>query len=301
MQTVGIELFREAVAFTLTLRKFNNRRKGDMKHVETDTKKERLNLSKKLLDSPELDAITEFQADLYRWCTMRCMPSFFKDGIYIVKTSEVAAFESKLNQARGEMAELIGTFQGAYDRQIDQARLELNGMFNAKDYPRSEDLPGRFGIEWNWIAFGVPENLPAELRAAEAAKIESQFRDAETQIMAALREGFADVLSHVSDRLTVKPGDKEKTFRDSLFSNLTEFIGTFNARNLCNDKDLGAMVTRANEILATVRGDKTEEKAQVVRDSRFIRDQTAKAFADLKASVDASITQIPTRKMRLDD
>src|SRR5689334_11598989 len=120
MQTVSIELFREAVAFTLTMRKFNNRRKGDMGQVETDTKKERLKLSKKLLESPQLDKISEFQAELYKWCTMRCMPSFFKDGVYIVKLSEVASFEEKLNQARAEMSELIGAFQGVYERQIDQ-------------------------------------------------------------------------------------------------------------------------------------------------------------------------------------
>jgi hypothetical protein len=119
--------------------------------------------------------------------------------------------------------------------------------------------------------------------------------------MAALREGFAEIIQHVTERLTVGDDGKAKTFRDTLFENLTQFIGTFSARNIIGDKELGAMVSRAQSILEQVRGADTATKAQVVRDSRFIRDEAAKAFNELKAAVDASVTTLPSRKFDLED
>lgn len=299
--SVDAEIFRRAVCFTMTMRRFSNRRQGDVSKVREASGDSltvnRFKLSKKLIESPEFDAIVEFQGKLYKWATMRSTPSFFKEGIYLVKNEMVPEFEARLNEAVKELRDvLIPEFVAAYPGQIEEARQALNGQFNIQDYPRVQDVPNRFGIEWNWISFGVPENLPAELRAAEAAKISARFAEAEAQIMEALRSGFAETLAHVSERLTVEPGGKPKVFRDTLFEELTEYIGTFNARNLANDKELGSMVEKAQAILARVNGGDAGEKARNIRDAASMREQTAKAFAEMREAVNGMIGEKPVRK-----
>lgn len=310
MQQVNVSLFKNAVAFTMTMKRFSNRRQGsvgallkdkDASGAETATDKKRLKLSKQLIDSPEYDAIAAYQAEVYQYLTMRSVPSFFKDGLYLVRLSEVENFEAKLKEAKEKLAlQLVPALVDAYPNQIDEARIALNGQFNIKDYPLTSELPARFGVEWNWIAFGVPDELPAELRAAEAAKIEKQFKEAEVQIMDALREGFAGIVSHVADRLDTKPGEKKKIFRDTLFADLTKFVATFSARNLVNDTALAELVTTAQGILAQVRGDTVEDKAQNARDNEGLRASTAEKFAAMRTAVDQMIIDKPARKFDFD-
>lgn len=302
MQTVNIELLRNSVALTITMRAFANRRQGDMGGVQVNADKRRLSLSKKLIESDEYDAIRAFQTEVYQWCVKRSVPSYFKDGLYLVKLSEVQNFEDKLRSAVEKLqSELLPAFVQSYPRQVEDARTVLNGQFKESDYPATATLPARFGIEWNWIAFGVPETLPEELRQAEAMKIESTFREAEKEILAALREGFSQIVSHVTDRLTVAPGEKPKVFRNTLFEDLTEFIDTFNARNLVNDAQLEAMVSKARAILAEVRGATPSQQAELVRDSQFLRDETARKFQELKTAVDGIIIDKPSRRFDLSE
>lgn len=314
MTTIDAEIFRKAVCFTVTFRKFSNRRRGRVENVKSEETTElgakadksldpkRFKITKKLIDSPQLDAISEYQRKLYEWICNRSNPSHFKEGIYLVKNDLVPAFESKL---RAALEELHNTYVPAlleqYEAQIEQARIDLGSQFNASDYPRPQDLPARFGIEWNWIAFGVPENLPEELRKAEADKIAAQFREAEVEIMTALRSGFCEILSHVTDRLTVPAGEKPKTFRNTLFADLTTFIETFSARNLCDDKELGKMIEQAHKILAEVQGESAEAKADFIREASIMREKAGAQFASMRKAVDEMIANTPTRRFEFDE
>lgn len=298
MQTVNIDLFKDAFAFTMKLKRFSNRRQGNLSGVDVGADKSRFKLTKKLIESKELDAITEYQTELYTWATGRSVPSFFRDGVYLVKKSMAEEFNAKLEAGVYKLQnELVPAMLATYPEAIEAARQALNGQFSISDYPQNGEMASRFGIEWNWIAIGVPDDLPLELRKAEAEKITAQFKDAEEQIMTALREGFAGIITHVTDRLTPGSNGKDKIFRDTLFADLTEFVGTFNARNLINDTQLEAMVGKANEILAQVRGlagDDAASKAQAIRDNESLRARIAQQFADLKGKVE--VMEKPGRK-----
>lgn len=294
MQTVSIKLFEDAFAFTMKMKRFSNRRQGNLSGVDVGADKSRFKLTKKLIECPELDAIVEYQTELYNWATKRSVPSFFREGVYLVKKSMAEEFNAKLEAGAIRLqTELVPALLRAYPEAIEAAREALNGQFSILDYPGQFEMAARFGIEWNWITVGVPDDLPLELRKAEAEKITAQFKDAETQIMSALREGFAEIVSHVTDRLTPGESGKDKTFRNTLFENLTEFIETFNARNLVNDSQLAEMVTKANEILAQVKG-LAGEKAEAVRDNAMLRERMAQQFAELKGKVE--VMEKPGRK-----
>jgi hypothetical protein len=128
MQSVNIELLSKNVALTVTRRTFNNSRKADISKVSTGeadetAAKSRLKLSKKLLESPQLDAINEHLAAVYKWVEMRSMPSGFKPGIYLVKLTEVANFEKAFGEACEKLyGELLPAFAAAYPEQIEAAR-----------------------------------------------------------------------------------------------------------------------------------------------------------------------------------
>jgi hypothetical protein len=215
--------------------------------------------------------------------------------LYLVKLDMVEQFEAQLQQGAAELRdELLPKFQAAYPGQVNEARIALNGQFREKDYPDVDKLPELFGVEWNWIAFSVPENLPEELRKAEEAKLEKQFQDAEQQIITALREGFQKLIDHAIERLQTPAGEKPKKFDDTLVTNIEQFIATFSARNLLNDAELEILVTRAKDVLTGVTPDR-------LRAGPTVRDQVATQFSEIKKTLDGMLVYVPSRKFDFEE
>ncbi len=96
----GVAALRNAMLFSLTRRAWSNRIKADKAKVQTTAAKKNLNLTKRLLNSKELDAIESHLADTYNWCLARAMPSTaLRRGIYLVKRDMVLEFEDYLTKA----------------------------------------------------------------------------------------------------------------------------------------------------------------------------------------------------------
>lgn len=323
MQTtsVNLDLFEKACGFTFTIRRWGNERQGNVKTLldkaaqanaqqdqtepTGDSKKlpnqNRVKLKKTLLDSPEYDAIVKEQNALRTWVETWSVPSFFKSGLAFVNLADVERFEDKFNETLLRInAELVPAFVTAYPAQVQKARAELGDQFNVADYPATDALADQFTIEWNFIAFAVPDKLPPELRQQEEEKLQKTFADAGEQITAALREGFKKLVEHAANSLKVQPGDKQKTFRDTLVGNIQEFIATFNSRNITNDIELAALVQQAKKILTGIGGE-TKDTAQKLRESNNLRETTAKAFAEINQSLSGMVTEKKTRVFQFDD
>lgn len=269
---------------------------ADAKRAEGKAKKQ-MRVSKTLIVSPEYDAIKSFYGELRTWIYAQTVPSFFKEGFQLASLEAVDSIEKRMRYAVNfELPGLVAAFVAAYPAQVEAARAILApvGQFNPLDYPAPAMLPQMFGISWNWISFTTPEGLPAELRAAEQAKLEKNMSDAGEQITQALRAAFAELVSHATSKLTgtdPKTG-KALVFRDSLIGNVTDFIETFSRRNITNDVELQQLVNKAREVLAGVTPQKLREQA-------LTRDQTAKQFAAIQTQLDTMITTKPSRAIDL--
>jgi hypothetical protein len=319
-RTVDLNKFKNAVGLTVTFScRWGNTRKASMATVRLDDPtrekttereekkaKERLQLKKQLVVSPEYDAIKSYFGDIRNWIYRRTVPSFFKEGFQLASLNAVSDIEDRLTKAKRpsmsmdadkrELPDLVEAFLKVYPRQIEEARaiLEPVGQFNPQDYPTAEVMRGAFGINWNWIAFTVPESLPEALKQQETDKLERQLKDAGEQITLALRESFSDLVSHLTERLTVEPGEKKKTFRDTAIGNITEFLETFSNRNLMNDVELAALVGKAKNLLTDVKPDQLRSLASV-------RDNTLKGFTEIKDTLSKLIVTTPSRAFDFDD
>jgi len=292
---ITTDLLSQASLFTITLRQWGNRRKADLDAAEIDADKDQLHLTKQLIESPEYKEIVRYLHEIKVWALNRCMPSFVKSGVFVVRLDMIREFETKLSSdleyLRGV---LIPSFVRAYPAQVEAARGRLRGQFNMRDYPSSSFFESAFGIEWGWIAFGIPENVPKDIQEREFQKLQQRMIDAEVEIRAALRASFADLIDKAVDKLKVAPGEKPKVFRDSLVGNFNEFFETFRARNLMNDAELEVVVGKARAILSKVTPDALRSRAT-------IREKTASAFEEVKAEVEKLVADAPTRKFREED
>ena len=251
------------------------------------------------------------------------MPSKIKEGLFVLRKhrpclcggkdpeckncdpekpgfiDQITEFQTQLERAQAKLhadyiPNVVSDYPGARDRARDLPVKKggLGPLFDPNDYPSPEVFARCFGIEWNWLALGVPEDLPAKLREEAAAKLENQFAEAAEEVKNALRESFAELISHATDKLTVKPGEKPPKFHDSLIGNIAQFIEVFNARNMMGDAQLETLVNQAKQVLVGLEPDRLRKYANV-------KEKTREQFAAIKAQLDAMITTDKGRKFDL--
>lgn len=310
MQTVNIDLFKNATAFSMSMHfwgatsKVNPNKFKDK--ISEDAMKRALKVSKILIICDQYDAIRTHLSETRSVILKRyVVPSFFKRGIDIVKLPVVEQVEAYLNQRLNELPPLVAELQkvyplakaGAYKR-LTEAATNILGVpdvsfYDEEDYPNVNDLPRLFNIKWNWIAFGIPDQLPKEVFEAEKNRVEKIWQDAQEQITLSLRTGWQELVDHMVDRLTVQPGEKPKVFRDSLVENMAEFISAFNNRNINNDSDLQSLIEKARVVMMGV-------DAEGLRKDPNARESILSSMREIKAATDGLLTTVPSRKFNFD-
>lgn len=287
------QLLQNTVVLSYTMKKWGNSRKADKEKIQTDSDKSRLKLSKELIECPEYAAITSYQGQIRQWLHLRAVPSFFRDALMLVKIDMTDAVEKYLQRAQQVQIGMVEQLIAVYPERKEDARRALNGLYNEDDYPSQDELRDLFAIRWNWIALSVPETLPDTIRQQENAKLQNLWEESIQEIIKSLREGFKELVDHAVDRLTVRPGEKPKVFRDTFVVNFKTFLDTFSARNIVNDNELARLVDNAKDILRGITADE-------LRQDISTRNYVAKKFTELKAVADESVMSI-SRKFDFGD
>lgn len=324
IKTVSAEAFRTAVFFSLSIRRWGNRAKvkdeaklqeflalRNAKDGETPTVQmaiasgngDMTKTTKMLVTSEKLDALNRFlnetKASL---CGPfgKANPSRIKDGLFVVSKALVQEFEDKLSAALKEMRDVhLPAFMADYLPAKERAKTMpvkqggLGPIYNENDYPLSGDLEEMFGLEWQWLALGVPEDLPATLRAQAAEKLEKQFTEAAEEVKDALRISFSELIAHAVDKLTPNEDGKMKVFRDSTITNVQDFLDVFSARNIMQDGELEALVTKAQEVLIGI-------DVKGIRKDQSVRDEARQQFEAIKAALDPMVEVKRSRKFDLE-
>lgn len=228
-------------------------------------------------------------------------PSRIKEGLFVVSKQLIQEFEDQLNAAQDKLSlEYIPALTADYEAAKERARTlpvdkgGLGPLYNPQDYPPVQEVEKLFSLEWQWLALGVPEDLPAALRAEANEKFQRQMQEAADEVKTALRASLAGFVSHLVERLTVNPGDKPKIFRDTVIGNIQQFIEVFNARNIMGDTELAALVDKARTLIQDVSPDKLREHADV-------RENTREGFEQIKAQLDLMISEQKGRVFDLSD
>lgn len=289
--SINAALFKKARFLKITLPRLGIMRKVSLP-APPDADPARFKHAKQIIVSGEYDAIAELQNETKAWCLARSMPSCILPGLFAVSVDEVANVTARLEASKANLAPRVEALVKAWPRLVENARLALNGSFNAADYLPAERVPSKFDITYNWLQLDVPEGLPPEIRKQEEAKLRKQFEDAQKEIIEALREGFAALVDHAVDKLSTKPGEKQKIFRDSLVENFTEFFDTFNARNLMQDEELSKVVAQARNIMGGIG-------AQTLRESGRARQTVVQKLTEVQAVMDTLLTERKSRKFDL--
>lgn len=296
IESQGANLARETVCIAVSFGLLGNSRKVANSAVEVDADKSLIKVSKTLLESKELDAIRKADGELRRYLYDMCLP--FDIGIYLLPVKLIPMVDTKLREYQTGRQGLVDTFLAAYPDLCKVASENLRSLYNPRDYPSETVVRSKFSFQWRYISFGTPEALRAiseSMFASEREKAAQRMEEASAEITAVMRATLAELVSHLKERLTPGPDGKAKVLRDTAVTNLTDFLKTFDLRNVTNDEALAKTVADCKRILSDV------PDVDVLRNVKSYRERVQADMTAVSAELDKLVAEKPTRKFRLDD
>lgn len=213
------------------------------------------------------------------------------DGLTLVPRESIEAIEAKLQELQVEFWMEVGTFADRYQECREEAETILGELFSETDYP--VDIASRFGFEWRYVQLTVPgrsQVLSPEVYARERQKFMDLMETTRNEAVAALREEFSGLVSHMVDRLAPGENSKPKVLRASMVEKLDEFISGFENRNLFEDRELEELIGMARRILHGV-------DVETLRHNETVKVRVHEDMARLRDAVDESIEDLPRRRI----
>ena len=215
VQSMGQDLAQRTVCVKVRLGRLGNTRKVSNSQVEVDTDKSLLLISKHLLDSKELRTIASFDGEIRRYLYDTCLP--FEAGIHLCPLPLLEQMESKLREFAVRRKGLVEAFLTAYPTLCQEAAKRLRSLYNPTDYPPLEFVAQQFTLIWQYISFGVPDQLreiSTKIWHDEREKAAEMMAEAGREIQQVLRTAMGELVKHMRDRL--KDGPKGNGRRSRL-------------------------------------------------------------------------------------
>lgn len=252
--------------------------------------------SKKLGDisHPKFKAVTRIlnQANEY-WQSMTV--PYPEEGIRLIRTEKVSEFDASIARMQSELDGAVAQLNQAYFELRRRAERDLGSLYNAADYPDS--LDGMFSLSVEYPSVDPDERLrrlnPA-LYEREQRRIQERFDEAVRLAEEAFLSELAGLVQHLCERLEGSQEGKQKIFRDSAVTNLTEFFERFRQLNIGSNEELDRLVAQAQGAVRNVTPTR-------LRDNEALRRTVTFALSNVQQRIDTLMMDRPKRAISFDD
>lgn len=250
-------------------------------------------VAKDILRSDTYVAIQRADRLLKQRIDLVAVPSPLKAGTWMIPVDSLEDVYDDIQATKAVREGLADKFVEEYPLRVEEARQRLCGLFRPQDYPSAERMRAAFVLETKVLEWGPPdqskvgnEMLFGKLRA----EFEANVRNAEAEVIAALRDGLLEMVGGLHELLKPKPDGKQRQIRDTRIEKVQAFLERLATRNVMADGELATLAQQAREVLAG-------KSPAAVRDNRdAIREQLSGVVEGLKALA----TERPGRKFRAD-
>ena len=190
---------------------------------------------------------------------------------FLPLTSEVRALEAKFWGA-------VSDLEANYPSLVEDAKIMLNGLFNAADYPEVAKIREKYAFAVTVDPLPTGDDFRVDLQGEEVTKIQKEIED---RLQNATQDAMKELwgrLYKATESMVDRLSDPEAVFRDSLVTNLEELVSILPRLNMTDDPELEKMRREVEAKLIkdpeTLRKDKQERK-QTAAEAKTILDSMA--------------------------
>ena len=239
---------------------------------------------KSLLPKEALKEIESLDSKAYGEHMSRTLP-WSDDGPRILSSLGYLEYMGIMRRWQEERAAALDRFLVLYPTWVEDAKIRLNGLFRATEYPAPETLKAKFVCSVS--IFPVPDaaDFRVALGDAETARIRESLEQNTAQLIgAALRDTYqriADVVGRMAERLrayaVAENGKTSGIFRDSLVENVRELVHLLPSLNIANDPVLSNVTADLSQLIAW--------EAETLRSDDLVRNEVATAAERILAQI----------------
>ena len=288
-------IFQKGCLVQLTMSKW-----GGIKQIKKNTLAEMVvnadhtwvTASKKLVEPASLKPICKIANAARASLNAFSLPFPISGMVFIPKDlinnidEDLQGFQSDFNLA-------VDEFSMDYDNLRRDAEECLGDLFNEIDYP--VDIKSKFNFNWRFLILDVPNGntrlLAPEVYEREKTKFIETMEDARRMATEALREEFATMVEHISERFS-NSGIKPKIFKSSTVDSFYDYFQTFKERNIFEDDQLSELVKQAQMILD---GTSTEE----IRSNGDLKETIRTGMVGIESAI-VDVFKRPRRRIIMD-
>ena len=240
----------QAVFVAVRFERFGNSRRVASSQVEVDADKTRISVTKRLLDSQELQEVTRLDHKVIGYLDSKCLP--YERGLHVLPLGLLKRVDEDLRAFEAERNGYIDAFVAEYPKLLEAAREPLGGLFNERDYLTADQARAEFRMGWNYITLSTPgalADISKDLFNEERSKIASKMEESYEEWRVLLRVAMADLVKRLEESLVEGPDGKSRKLTDSAVNKLKDFLETFEFRNINNDQELAGINAKLKDLM----------------------------------------------------
>jgi hypothetical protein len=273
-------------------KKLTKEEKALVMNVTEEVKNGLIGGDKQLWTSKEYDELATFIQKRRNEFASFGIPHVKFQAAHVVDITRIPEIEELAEKTETDLAEFVAKLIAVYPDQITPEATKLGPLHNPRDYPPVESLKGMFKFDFDWLSFGVPDELKQfDKRIYEKAKkkAEETWREVQANGVLLLRETISELVAGLVDTLTPKDGGEKKKFYASSVTKITDFLDTFSRRNICNDSELDAEVEKMRKLVSGIdlkaMSSDTRLRESVKADMAKVKDNLSSMVVSAKSRV----------------
>lgn len=226
----------------------------DLQAEDEEINQDRISVSKKVLQSPELKAIVDHFGVVKRYVEREAMPAdTLKAGMHLLRATKIARVANQLEQYAADLIPLKEDLERAYPRMQEESYEELGSIVSPLDFPPIEKVLDKISITWNFLTFTTPtavlRSISAELAEEEERKIFEHTRSVKEQLETAAAVAFQKHISHFAESLKPTKDGKLRKINDVAVTRYNEYFRNLLADNVTGNVRLADLIQQATELM----------------------------------------------------
>lgn len=248
---------------------------------------------RKLLLAPDSTALIKQHIGKARNYLRKISLPFPIKGCVLVPKKLIPEIQEHLKEIEWHYNSAVEDFLYWYPQTVKDAKESLGELFDECDYPTQEAVKNKFRFQWRYITIGpsVSRVLPPSIYKEEVKKFRELMEQARSEAITALREEFVDLVSNIADKLQNHDDGRPRRLRDAAVENLKQFLDNFSSRNIFEDAQLSELVEQCRGII-------TNTNANAIRGNTQVREEVHLQMEKILAGIDASLEDLPRRRLR---
>lgn len=247
----------------------------------------------KLLLAPDSTALIKQHIGKARNYLRKISLPFPIKGCVLVPKKLIPEIQEHLKEIEWHYNSAVEDFLYWYPQTVKDAKESLGELFDECDYPTQEAVKNKFRFQWRYITIGpsVSRVLPPSIYKEEVKKFQELMEQARSEAITALREEFVDLVTNIADKLQNHDDGRPRRLRDAAVENLKQFLDNFSSRNIFEDEQLSELVEQCRGII-------TNTNANAIRGNTQVREEVHLQMEKILAGIDASLEDLPRRRLR---